>query len=317
MQQRVTDRRVDVADPGQRVGRVDDARAQGERLQPEALALVDEQRRACVRPPRRRNLVWARLFLLFPRRWVRRRPWTFRACRRRARGRSPRASGEWDSRAPTTPSSGARCASSIARSNVPTLLAFDRLDAAGVGAEHLEFAEPDRCEIDAGRRDRRRHDSPARLRGPQRGVEPAGGPGAFDRDVDAAEQEFRPALGRELHRVRRAPDRVRRLLRRRPPRTRRSSAASSRCFACLATTVTVPPGSASRARTSRARPRCPRRRPARCRSVACCARSAVWIAHESGSISTAISSARPSGTACSWERWATNERLHPPPVSLQ
>ena len=45
-----------------------------------------------------------------------------------------------------------------------------------------------------------------------------------------------------------------------------------------------------------------------------CARAAACIAHANGSSRTATSFDMPSGTACSWDRWATSMRAHPPPV---
>jgi hypothetical protein len=58
------------------------------------------------------------------------------------------------------------------------------------------------------------HDPAPGPRGPQREVERRARAHAVDRDVDAAHQEARAHLRLELHRARRAPDRVHRLARR-------------------------------------------------------------------------------------------------------
>ncbi len=96
-----------------------------------------------------------------------------------------------------------------------------------------------------------------------------------------------------------------------------NDSAHSRWRRCLATTTTLPARVSSFSASSVRIPTVPA--PITSTSAFACtsARSAQWTAHASGSTSTARRSDMPSGTGWSCERWATNIRLHPPPVSAQ
>src|SRR5581483_6424135 len=194
---------------------------------------------------------------------------------------------------------------------VPPLLP-DRLDPARVRADELELAEPERREVGALHGNAGHHDPAAGPGRSEREVERAPRADAVDRHVDPAEQVALAALGPQLHRARRAPDLADRL-RRRDDLGR----AESRCTPCLATTV-IRPGRASSFSASRTRsPTVPAPISRTSAFGSILARRAAWIAHESGSISTARRSESSPGTGWSCERCATNRRLQPPPVSAQ
>jgi hypothetical protein len=101
----------------------------------------------------------------------------------------------------------------VARSKLWVCLVLpDGLVPAGVGADELELAEPERREVGALGRDAAHDDAAAGARDPEREVEARARADAVDRDVGAAEQERGAALGLELHRAGGAADRVGRLL---------------------------------------------------------------------------------------------------------
>ncbi len=314
--ERVADRLADALDPGQRVGRVDHPRPERELLQPEPLALVDEERRRPLvdvqHEPRSGHVALPVQSVLGSNatRRVPSRPapsaWSI-ASRQRRSGYV----------APTTPSTGFARASSIARSNAWRGSPFALLDAARVGAGELELAEPQGREVDAGHRDPGDHHPPARPHRPQRQVERGARADAVDRDVRAAEQVGRAALGPELHRVGAAADAVRRLLR--LDDLGRAEGAGPLALRAVLGDDGDPPGGGQllqreeRQHADRAGADHQHARVRRRRSPA----SPCGSRTTSGSTSTALRSGSSSGTGCSCERWATSIRLQPPPVSAQ
>ena len=187
VQQRVLDRLVDVRHGRQRLRRVDDAGAEREALQPEAEALVDDQRRGAVvhvedeTGATHRVLLGSKATLTVPRRPA---EWAWSSASRQ------RCSGY-------VATFLASCwTASVAASSVAIRKDSSRLGR-GVGADDLELAEPRGGQV-GGRGHPRQHDAAAGAGGVQRGLERLLAADGVDGDVDAAEQVRRGEVGLEL-----------------------------------------------------------------------------------------------------------------------